>query len=344
MIRPTIALTTIALVAPTLVAQNLHEFDIDQTTSTVTYSGTVTAGPLMTTLTGQPPTVNVGGSINAQVDGTSSITSASFSFDEENAIELPNLVAVIDNPVVGQPPIGMMVGQNIRIQFRSSTGSGLPATFAVAPDGSFNTFVVSCALSGTIAISGPVNTNVDITGFISTPQAVSGNLSLGTDGLDLTMTYATTLGLTLPGLGATVTVNGMLDSDDAGFAANVSGFPATTGGAQTMTVSAGSAAAGETYIVLASAAGTAPGVPLPGGFTLPLNIDALLDQSFFGANMFPWGNTLGTLDALGRADATFSLPPLPGVLAGLQIHHAPLVLDAGANVLAAGPAASITLQ
>jgi hypothetical protein len=350
MLRPTLALaffSTLTATAPFAVAQGRHDFVFDQATSSISYSGTVTAGGISTTLTGLPPTVQVTGGIRATVasDPTGSIiTEGRFFYDDEQTLDFPTLVASIDNPVPGGPSIGNMIGTNIRIRFRSTTFTGAPTAFTVSPGGTFSTFLVSEAVSGTITITGAINTTVDITGFVSTPQAVNGVLQPSANGFSLSTTFATALGLNIPGLTANVPVTGSLTADDTGFAADVDGFPATAGGTQTMTVSTGLPGSGEGYVVLASVSGTAPGVALPGGFQFPLNLDGFTDASFFGANVFPWGNNFGNLDALGRADVTFSLPPLPAVLSGFEVNHAPLVLDAMGNVLQAGPAVTVTLQ
>ncbi len=114
----------------------------------------------------------------------------------------------------------------------------------------------------------------------------------------------------------------------------------TNGGTQTMSLDAGLSAANSPYLVLGTASGTAPGTAID-SIPIPLNVDGWFFTSLNGANQFPFGNTLGTLDGSGRAQATFSLPPgLPSALAGITFHHAfilftnpPLVVNRASNAV-----------
>ena len=117
------------------------------------------------------------------------------------------------------------------------------------------------------------------------------------------------------------------------------------GGKQTMDLSFGTAHAGELYLMLASASGTAPGTPLGGGLVLPLNADALTTWTFLNINHAPYATTLGTLDAQGHARTGLALPPgiLPG-LAGLTINHAVISLDLGGIPTSVSNAAALNLQ
>ncbi|MEM7202097.1 MAG: aryl-sulfate sulfotransferase [Planctomycetota bacterium] len=103
------------------------------------------------------------------------------------------------------------------------------------------------------------------------------------------------------------------------------------GGAVGLDLVAGSASAGDPYLVLGSVSGTMPGTAL-GGVHVPLNFDAWTVQtaSFPGTPLLQ--GTLGTLDANGRATASLlNVPPglLPGALIGLALDHAFVVVDAG---------------
>ncbi|MDZ4774748.1 MAG: hypothetical protein SGI72_16610 [Planctomycetota bacterium] len=84
-------------------------------------------------------------------------------------------------------------------------------------------------------------------------------------------------------------------------------------------ISAGPANAGRQYQMVGSWSGTTPGVPLPGGLTLPLNNDRYLEYT----TAFPNGpilkNSQGVLDADGRAVVTFK-PTIRFV--GLTVNHA----------------------
>ena len=96
------------------------------------------------------------------------------------------------------------------------------------------------------------------------------------------------------------------------------------------------ARAGEPFVLLASGSGTQPG-QVKGALTVPLNDDLFFQASLSGANGPFLPGTFGTLDAGGRAEAAFDVPP--GLLAlpfELGFEH----LDWAAVLLGRDPAAS----
>lgn len=97
--------------------------------------------------------------------------------------------------------------------------------------------------------------------------------------------------------------------------------------------------AGAAYLLLASGAGTAPGIDLAGGVRLPLNRDGLLGLTFRLAGDPRWlPGTTGVLDPDGRAEPRLVAPP--GALAawaGRSIAWSALCFD-GRPVLATPPA------
>ncbi len=100
------------------------------------------------------------------------------------------------------------------------------------------------------------------------------------------------------------------------------------GGVQNLFLDAGLANAGALYLLNGSATGTIPGIPF-GGFTIPLNFDAYLVATLKFPNLPPLDDSLGLLDASGRATASFSADPgtlKPG-LVGLELNHAFVVLS-----------------
>jgi hypothetical protein len=113
-----------------------------------------------------------------------------------------------------------------------------------------------------------------------------------------------------------------------------SGAPAAistaTGGTQNFALAAGVAHAGMIYYVVGSASGATPGFPY-GPLAIPLNYDFYTDFTINFANVFPLTNTLGFLDATGHGAASFTLPTGFGILAGLSLHHAYVVLDLAVN-------------
>jgi hypothetical protein len=99
------------------------------------------------------------------------------------------------------------------------------------------------------------------------------------------------------------------------------------GGAQNMTLAAGSQHAGRIYWVVGSLSGTEPGLPL-GSLVLPLNPDPYFTYTLNHAGAPPLINTFGFLDAAGQAAAQFALPPLSSpVLIGASANHAYVVVD-----------------
>lgn len=115
------------------------------------------------------------------------------------------------------------------------------------------------------------------------------------------------------------------------------------GGTMDLVLAAGPEHAGRTFVVLGSASGTAPGIPM-GGDTIPLNYDPYMYLTIVYANAGPFFSTLGVLDAQGLASAQISLPPgSPPELAGLVLHHAFGVLDVPLAVLEASNAQPLDL-
>ena len=100
------------------------------------------------------------------------------------------------------------------------------------------------------------------------------------------------------------------------------------GGAQNLALHAGASHAGDLYLLLGSAAGTSPGVPVGGG-TLPLNVDGYFLFTLGNANTPPLSGSFGVLGPAGDAAAQFALPAgSPATLAGATVWHAYVTLDA----------------
>jgi hypothetical protein len=91
---------------------------------------------------------------------------------------------------------------------------------------------------------------------------------------------------------------------------------------------AGPPRAGRAYWLLGTIAGSDPGLGLPNGTVVPLNPSVYLDFSIASPNTFPLGNSMGVLDGLGQAGASFTLPGgLPAAAAGLVVTHAFVLLS-----------------
>ena len=95
---------------------------------------------------------------------------------------------------------------------------------------------------------------------------------------------------------------------------------------QKFELDAGPDFAGQTYLLLGSLSGVAPGVTA-GGLSLPLVGDAYFRLSLTAPNAAPLSQSLGQLDGAGRAQAGFALTGGPASLAGATLRHAFVVID-----------------
>lgn len=114
------------------------------------------------------------------------------------------------------------------------------------------------------------------------------------------------------------------------------------GGTVNFSLDGGLGSAGQLFLMLGSATGTSPGIPVD-GLTLDLAFDSFLVYMLTHANQAPYSNTLGVLDGAGMASSSLTAPAgsNPG-LAGATLHHAYIVLSGGAVSLTSNPT-SLTL-
>jgi hypothetical protein len=127
----------------------------------------------------------------------------------------------------------------------------------------------------------------------------------------------------------------------ATFAADTARIQVATGGIQNLIFDA-PPLANAGFHVLGSVTGTTPGLRL-GPFTLPLEDDGWLDVTLRHGNTGGLHNTVGTLDAAGRAAVQIVFPPLPPVLRGLVASHV-LVALSGTQVLFVSNPVAVTLR
>ena len=142
--------------------------------------------------------------------------------------------------------------------------------------------------------------------------------------------------------------DGVLDAcQDLVLRADVTTFSVSAGGAQHFELDAIDAPLGTIrfYLVLASASGTAPGIPVDGAL-LPLNFDLLLNASLASANGAIWQTTFGVLPENGQAPASINLPPgsLNPALVGSSIHHAALILALNPDLFVTGASNAVLLD
>lgn len=136
----------------------------------------------------------------------------------------------------------------------------------------------------------------------------------------------------IAGPGATAGSGSVYAYTVLGLCGSPSAVSLAAGGSHSLDLKAGAALAGELFLVLGSASGTAPGIPLD-GLLLPLAVpDPYFNFTLGSPGTPPLTGSLGSLDPAGEAAAAFTLPPgtLPS-LAGLLLHHAFLVLDVAAS-------------
>jgi hypothetical protein len=118
-------------------------------------------------------------------------------------------------------------------------------------------------------------------------------------------------------IGVTVTHDYPLKTD-------LSTLSESTGGTVNFTLMAGEDNASRNYILLGSASGTEPGIPLPGGMvTLPLVWDQFTDLVLAMGNTLVFQQFRGSLDSMGQSTATLdSGGALPPGLVGLKLYFA----------------------
>jgi hypothetical protein len=105
--------------------------------------------------------------------------------------------------------------------------------------------------------------------------------------------------------------------------ADASQISAGSGGQVNFALDAGASNAYRNYLLLATASGTSPGIPLPGGLvTLPLNWDAVTDLVLLLLNTSYFVDFMGQLDGAGEAAAQLNVGPLPSGCVGTTLHFA----------------------
>jgi len=120
----------------------------------------------------------------------------------------------------------------------------------------------------------------------------------------------------------------LLDAATCQFQTSVDSISLLAGGVQVLSLRPGPAFAGDAYLLLGSASGSVPGIPLP-PFTIPLNLDFYFNFTLANANQGPFTNSLGLLDGDGEGQVSIGIPAaFDPIFAGVTLTHAYIVVDA----------------
>jgi len=109
---------------------------------------------------------------------------------------------------------------------------------------------------------------------------------------------------------------------------------ASSGGSVAFDLIAGTAQAGQGYLVLGSLSGTTPGFT-KSFINVPLNWDIYTELTLNFANTPTFANTMGTLDGSGHSSASLNVNPgeIPPAAVGAVLYHAFVALDPGTSHL-----------
>ena len=327
--------TLLALLAApaTATAQNRFTFDVASAASTFNFSGSVALGAIGGSIVGQPGSFNPSGAFDLDLGiAASTIGSGQFvpsdpTISPPHIVTIPTLNATVPSGIPFVPPLASVTITGTTAVFTSVDATTLaPASFAVGGGGSFSTPMIVTILSGTAMVTSALfgNQNLPLAGAVSSPQTVSGTISVQANGLRVSVPINLTLPFDDPttGLSGTLNLNGTLVANTRPLSIDVAQVSLGAGGIQNQALAFGSSRAGQAYLVMGSASGTAPGTTLL-GVPVPLNFDGFLLQSIQSANTAPFVNTFGALDGIGSGAAGFAIPPLPiPVLVGLPLDFA----------------------
>jgi 1,4-alpha-glucan branching enzyme len=133
----------------------------------------------------------------------------------------------------------------------------------------------------------------------------------------------------------------LLEHDPGLLDASPAELSLAAGGAVSLALDVTPEHAGDLHLMLGSATGSSPSLPLAPGVALPLVPDGYFQLSLGAPNQPPFDGTFGVIDAKGRASGAVQLPPgLPAALAGSTLWHAALVIDSATLALERASAAA----
>ncbi len=127
--------------------------------------------------------------------------------------------------------------------------------------------------------------------------------------------------------------------------ASTSTISGASGGTVSLPLMAGLAQGGLPYLILASASGDFPGTAVPGGLTLPINLDALTFLALADSTGALFSNFFGALSLFGTGGGQMILPPgLGASVIGAEITFAAIVFTPGlASVLRVSSSATVEI-
>ncbi len=209
--RPALSiLTTLAAFGLPASAQETHVFDIVQSSSNFTWSGTSTLGPIL----GNPSNMfQFAGTTN--IDLTFQLGAQPFAtgaYSGGAAATVPDLHGRIPNPIPLLPPLAT-------IDIVGLVVSPTSPAFAVGAGGGFSASLTLTALAGTMTVTplGSAPTSTPLAGSSSTPTTVNGTLTTAPGLFLLNQPINVTFPFTDPGTGASgsVTLVGTLVANHA---------------------------------------------------------------------------------------------------------------------------------
>jgi hypothetical protein len=197
-----------------------HVFNLLQSSSNFTWSGTSTLGPIV----GNPSNAfQLAGTVNIDLvlqAGAQPVASGAFTGGA--AATVPDLHGRIPNPIPLLPPLATIDVLGLVVTPTSPS-------FPVALDGSFTATVTLTAVAGTMVVTplGQAATSTPLAGSTSTPSAATGSLLTNSAAIRLNMPVNSTFPFSDPTSGAsgTITVVGTLVADHV----RVQGFCAGDG-------------------------------------------------------------------------------------------------------------------
>ena len=334
-----VAAAPLLTLAPRAAAQTCV-FQIDPVQSQFTWTGTTTVGDI----TEQPGTFALQGTLLIDLAAAGDPASTG-ELVGGGADVVPDLSGFVGGPF------------GIHLLDLSASNLSFAATSAVFEGnaGAFSAELVLTANSGVFDLVPLVgsSTSIDITGAAADAVVVSGTIANVGGMLELSiLNLSSTFDLMDPvsGVGGSIVLAGQIVASapavplcDTQLFAEPLALSIGAGGTQNLVLDAGPAHAGNLYLVLGSASGTAPGFPGPPA--LPLNPDSYLTFSLVNPNTLI-SNSLSFLDAGGKAHPAFGLPAgtISPSLAGVTLHHAAVVFDASFVPVSATNAEPLTFQ